>query len=863
MDAKEIITGLNTSDVEKSKKINGSNVINNYNKNSFFKLLLESFGDPIIKILLLVLAVKTVFLLESFNWFETLGIVIAILLASIISTISEYGSEKAFEKMQEETSRIKCKVYRNKTLTTIYFDDVVVGDVVLLSSGDRIPADGTILSGEITCDESSFTGEPKDVEKKTSSLVYRGSIVLNNQALMRVTAVGMNTKYGNIANELLDKNPESPLRTKLRELANIISRIGYAGAILVFFSYLFSVIVLQSNFDLTLIWKILSTPKIIFGHIIYALTLAVTIIIVSVPEGLPMMIALVLSSNMKRMIKNNVLVRRMVGIETSGRINVLFSDKTGTITKGQMEVSGIVLGSGEVLRDYKEVKNYRVLSKYILENMKINNEAKIDNNGNIIGGNITDKALMQFAYLYDSDYKLIKRKFFNSKNKYASTLINDGVEHELIKGAPEILLPNIREYYDVNGDKKIIDKDFIRSLILKYTNLGYRVLLLADKPHNYSNALSFIAIVLLKDEISSNAISATNAIIKAGIQMVMVTGDAKETAVNIAKEIGLINSKEDIILTSSELSSMSDDLIKSIFPRIKVIARALPEDKKRLVKIAQSIGKVVGMTGDGVNDSPALKSADVGFAMGSGSEVAKEASDIVILDNNLISIAKAILYGRTIFKSIRKFIIFQLTMNICALTLSILGPFLGISTPVTVMQMLWINMIMDTLAGLAFSFEPPLKEYMDSPPLKKDASILNAYMYSSILITGLYSAIILILFLKLPFFHNIFRFDINQKYLMTAFFGLFVFSGVFNAFNARTNRLNIFSNLIDNKPFIIIVLFIIIVQIFLLYSGGQAFRTYGLMPKEFLIMIVISLSVIPIDIIRKYILKKHNLNTGV
>lgn len=863
MDTSNFKNGLSMDEVNKSRKIYGTNSIGTHQKNSFIKLLMESFGDPIIKILLIVLAVKTVFLFESFNWFETLGIVIAILLASFISTISEYGSEKAFLKMQEEASQIKCKVYRNRLLSDVLIDELVVGDIVLLASGDKIPADGVILEGNITCDESSFTGEAKDVLKTTSSEVYRGSIVLNNQCIIRVTSVGMKTKYGALASELLDKNPESPLRIKLRELAEFISRIGYTGALLVFISYLFSVIVAENNFNLNLIWQVITTPKIIFGHIIYALTLAVTIIIVSVPEGLPMMIALVLSSNMKRMVKNNVLVRRMVGIETAGRIDVLLSDKTGTITKGQMEVSGVILGSGEILREYNDVKNYHKLSHYILENMKINNESTIDNNGNVIGGNITDKALMQFSYLYDTNYKLIKQNYFNSEKKYSSVIINDGSEHELFKGAPEKLLGNTNEYYDTEGNRKKIDKSFIKNLILKYTSLGFRVLMLADKPHYYSDNLVFIALVIMKDEISDTAKKAANILLNAGIQMIMVTGDAKNTAINIAKEIDLLKGINDIVLTSEELSHMSDEEIKSIFSNIRVIARALPTDKKRLVRIAQSLNKVVGMTGDGVNDSPALKSADVGFAMGSGSEVAKEASDIVILDNNLISIGKAVLYGRTIFKSIRKFIIFQLTMNICALTLSILGPFLGISTPVTVMQMLWINMIMDTLAGLAFSFEPPLNEYMKAPPLKKDTSILNTYMYSSIIISGVYTAIILILFLKLPILQNIFRYDVNQRYLMTGFFGLFVFSGVFNAFNARTNRINILANILKNKPFIVIILFIIIVQLFLLYNGGQTFRTFGLTLTEFIVMMLFSLSVIPVDVLRKVILKKHHLNTGV
>ena len=350
---------------------------------------------------------------------------------------------------------------------------------------------------------------------------------------------------------------------------------------------------------------------------------------------------------------------------------------------------------------------------------------------------------------------------------------------------------------------------------------------------------------------------------KAGVHIIMITGDAKETAVNIGTEIGLITSFNDLILTSDDLKSMSDNKLASIFPNIKIISRALPTDKSRLVKISQSLGEVVGMTGDGVNDAPALKQADIGFAMGSGAEVSKEASDIVILDNNLLSIGKSILYARTIFKSIRKFIIFQLTMNLCALTLSILGPFIGINTLVTVMQMLWINMIMDTFAGLAFSFEQPLKEYMNELPAKKNEPIINKYMYSNILVTGLYTAILLILFLKLPFLKDLFRLDYNHKYLMTAFFGLFVFSGVFNCFNARTHRINIFANITHNKPFIIIILVIIIVQIYLLYYGGSVFRTYGLNLKEFIIMLLLSTSVFPIDIIRKFILKKYNLNTGV
>lgn len=852
--------GLNSSEVKKSRMTYGKNEITNSKKNSFLHLLLESLGDPIIKILLIVLAVKTVFLFQSFDWFETLGIVIAILLASFISTISEYGSEKSFQKMQEESSKVKCKCYRDSNLKEIELEEIVVGDIIVLASGDLIPADGYLVDGMITIDESSFTGEAKDVEKKMGEVVYRGSVVLNGNATIEITSVGTKTKYGQIALELLSKNPDSPLRLRLRSLANIISKIGTIGALLVMISYLFSVIFISNSFNIDLIIQTVTTPRIIFGHIIYALTLGVTIIIVSVPEGLPMMVALVLSSNMKRMVKNNVLVRRMVGIETAGSLNTLFTDKTGTVTKGNLEVVGVVLSTGRALRTKDELSVFPKIRYHILENMSLNNESKLDEDGKIIGGNITDKALLDYAKGYKSFSKVVDQKYFNSTNKFASVALDSGCE--LIKGAPEVLMQKIDEAYNEQGRREYINKDALTEISKKYTKLGYRVIVLAERVSKNKDSLTFVSYILLKDEPSENAKKAVEMIEKAHVHIVMITGDAKDTSINIAKEIGLIKNKDDLILTSDDLKSMTDEDIRKIYKDVKVIARALPTDKSRLVRIGQSMGEVIGMTGDGVNDAPALKCADVGFAMGSGSEVSKEAADIVILDNDLLSIGKSILYGRTIFKSIRKFVVFQLTMNLCALTLSILGPFLDINTPITVMQMLWINMIMDTFAGLAFSFEPPLEEYMDKKPAKKNEPILNRYMYSSIAITGVYTAILLILFLKVPIFKNIYRSSSDYKYLMTAFFGLFVFSGVINSFNARTSRINIFANITQNKPFLLIIAFIIVVQVALLYSGGTTFRTFGLTFKEFAIMILLALSVLPVDTIRKLWLKRTPIDAS-
>lgn len=864
-------TGLNNEEVLKSRKEYGSNKITDKKQDGFIKLLIESLGDPIIKILLIALAIKVVFLFQDFDWFETLGIVIAIFLASFISSISEYGSEQAFKRLEQEAKKSLVRVIRNNNIEEIPIDDVVKNDIVLLSSGDKVPADGILIEGEIDVDESVLNGETKENEKNTINNInlLRGSIVVNKEGKMLVTQVGDKTVYGSLALEIQEKQPESPLKIRLRGLAKVISRIGYIGAGLVSFSYLFSVIVINNNFDLNKIINTVTNFKIMFEYIIYALTLSVTIIVVAVPEGLPMMITLVLSSNMKRMLKNNVLVRKLVGIETAGSINLLLTDKTGTITKGKLEVTSIITGDLKKYSNHLEIEPYKKLANYLDMSMVINNASKLDNNNNVIGGNITDRALLKFCNKKYTNINIVNSIPFNSTNKYAITIIkHDQKNIALIKGAQEKILPYCKYYIDQNGSKKpLLNQNKIKTVIKEETLKGSRVLLLAINDNinslNYISNLALVGIVLIKDEIRKEAIEGLNLVKNAHIETIMITGDSKETAIAIGKEINLIQNKNDLVLTSHDLNKLSDEEVSKILPNIKVIARALPSDKSRLVKIAQSNNLVVGMTGDGVNDAPALKKCDVGFAMGSGTEVAKSAADIVIMDDNILSISKAILFGRTIFKSIRKFIIFQLTVNICALTISIIGPFIGINTPITIIQMLWINMIMDTLAGLAFSFEPPLNEYMNEYPKQKDEAIINKYMYTEILITGFYSALICILFLKLPIVRTIIRVEDNYKYLMTAYFALFIFISIFNAFNARTKRINLLSNLTKNIVFLITFILIIIIQIYLIYFGGDLFRTYGLTSLEFIFVIILAFSVIPFDMIRKIIIKKKKLHNHV
>ena len=860
--------GLRDEEVKEARRKYGSNKIVGENKNTFFNLFIETLGDPIIKILLIALAIKTIFLFRDFDYFETIGIVIAVLVASLISAISEYGSNKAFQRMQEESSRIRVRVKRNNKIIEIPIDEVVVGDILILSSGDKVSADSIIVKGSLSVDESSLNGESKEVYKKeisnldnasTINKVYRGTTIYDGEAVCMVYKVGMDTMYGKMAKVLTEEEEESVLKLRLTHLAKIISTIGYVSAILIGLLYLASKVFISNSFDMELIRNTVSFNKFL-SYLLEAMTISVSVLVMSVPEGLPMMITLVLSTNSKKMLKDNVLVRKMVGIETAGSLNILFTDKTGTITKGKMEVVELFNPSFDKYNNIDDLP-----TKYkniIIDSILYNNEGiynKIDNT--VVGGNITEKALLNFIRREkDDNIMVVDKLLFNSKNKYStSVILKNNKKIKLIKGSYDKILNCSTCYMDVNGNKKILDKKKIEDYVKEKTSMGFRCIALAVSSSIYPvesiRRNTLIGLIFIKDDVREEAKDAILLIKDSGVNIVMVTGDSKDTASSIAREVGIVGSSNDIILTSDEMGRIDDSRLKEIIPNLKVVARALPEDKKRLVEISKELSLVTGMTGDGVNDVVALKKADVSFAMGSGTEVAKEASDIVITDDNIISIAKAILYGRTIFKNIRKFIIFQLSINLAAVSLSLIGPFIGIETPITVIQMLWINMVMDTLAGLAFSYEVPRREYMMEPPKKKDEKILNKYMVNEIVLSGLYILILSLLFLKLHFINNIFS---NVEHKMTAFFTMFIFLSVFNSFNARTHRINIFAHLKDNKMFILIILFIVIIQVLIIYSGTSLFQTTSISIKEFILVLILSFTIIPFDILRKILIKKNN-----
>lgn len=855
------IKGLTKEEVLNNRKLYGSNKITEKKKTTILSLIIESLNDPIIKILLIALGIKILFFINDSDIYETIGIIVAIILATVISSLSEYGSEKAFQKLSNTTNNILVKAYRNNLITNIKIEEIVVNDYIYLESGDKIPADGILYTGNISVDESMLSGETKEQNKTSMSPLYRGSVITNGTGVLLVKKVGNNTYYGKIAKDIQEKTPTSPLKNRLRVLASFISKIGYICAFLVILSYLFNVIVVKNNFDINRIKTMLTSFNTLVPHLLYSLTLGITIIVVAVPEGLPMMITLVLSSNMKRLLKENVLVRKLVGIESSGSLNILFTDKTGTLTKGELEMVGFVTFDNIIYKNIEEIKKTK-LKEITLLSLQYNTNSTYINN-EIIGGNITDRAITKFTGpIKENKYKILNKEEFNSKKKYSKVTLNYETKTEFYKGAYELIIDKCSYFYKIDGTKSIIkNKQELINLGNSYTEKGYRVLACSTS-NNLTNGV-FLGFILIKDEIRPTTIEGIKKVTESGIQTVMITGDNKLTAISIAKEIGLLTKEDDIVLTSEELNKMNDIEVKKIIPKLKVVARSLPEDKKRLVILSQELGLVTGMTGDGINDAPALKRADVGFAMGSGTEVSKETSDIIILDNNFISIVKTILFGRTIFKSIRKFIIFQLTVNLTAVSLSVIGPFFGIIAPVTVIQMLWINMVMDTLAGVAYSYEPPLDSYMLEPPKKKDEKIMNKYMLNEILITGSYMSILCMVFLKSKFIHSLYRVGENDKYVMSAFFGLFIFMTIFNAFNARSNRLNIFANLRKNKVFLFIVTFILVVQLIMIYFGGSIFRTTGLTLLELDITLLLAFTVIPFDFLRKQIIKKLGLSNNI
>ena len=576
-----------------------------------------------------------------------------------------------------------------------------------------------------------------------------------------------------------------------------------------------------------------------------------------------MLTSLLLSLQSLKMAKDNVLVRKINGLETAGSLSILFSDKTGTITEGSLSVVEIATGNVTKFDSLKKMVPGLVMD--IVTGIGINNSASISD-GAIIGGNSTDRALMSFLAGTDAEKKMNKdevRSFsaFDSNKKCSSvTVSRDGNTTTYIKGAPEKIIDRCTYFVDENGqEKELLEKNYLLSYLDTQAGRSMRLLAVAkSKGDNMEGNLTLVCVISIRDNVRKEAVDAIKEVQNAGIQVVMVTGDRKETAVAIAREAGLLAKSSDIALTSAEMAEKSDDELKQILPDLRVVARALPTDKSRLVRIAQELNLVVGMTGDGVNDSPALKKADVGFAMGSGTEVAKEAGDITILDDNFSSIEKAILYGRTMFKSIRKFLIFQLTVNVAAVLICFLGPLFGENMVMTVIQLLLINLAMDTLAAIAFGSEPALKEFMREKPIPRSASIISREMFIEVLISACYITFICLAILFIQPVRDLFG-KVDSVYLKSALFATFMMAITFNGFNARTGHFNPFEGLGRNKNFIIVMASILILQYLFITFGGDVLSVEKLSWNSWGICTILAFLVIPIDVVRKLLMNNRNV----
>lgn len=877
--------GLNDQQVRQSREKYGNNVIPDSEPTTFWAEFKETFSDPMIKILLFIAGLMVImFFLGYAEIYEPIGTVVAVLIVAFVTAKTGVASDTKYRELKNSTKKDVCKVYRNSMVTVIEVDDVVVGDKVLLQSGDKIPADGILVEGDLRVDNSALNGEAEECKKTATDVstemkdeitgdtfvdkysLFRGAVVFDGTGILDVRKVGLKTMMGKMAEEMQEDEVDSPLKVKLGKLAHQISTFGYMGAVVIAIFYMVYFVLSAGGIEqyLAMCWTE------ILKNVIDAVSLAIVIIVCAVPEGLPLMISLVLMQNTSKMLDHNVLVRKAEGIETAGSLNILFSDKTGTITKGMLEVVEFFMPNGNTI-PMNELSLHSKIKALLDISIGKNTASMFDANHRVIGGNATDQALMKFigeetynVLTTESEYSVNNSQGFNSSNKFSQVEINE-LGKTFYKGAPEKFLSVATRALDEDGNEVELNFDEINEKINALASKAMRVL-----AFGYSNSqmtentinddVVLIGFVAIRDDVRPEAKMAIKEVIDAGIQVVMITGDRLETAVSIAEDAGLIQNQSDKALTSIELNRLSDDEIKSMIKDIRVIARALPTDKSRMVRICQEMNLVVGMTGDGVNDSPALKRADVGFAMGSGTEAAKEAGKIVVLDDNFRSIKDAILYGRTIYHNILKFCKFQLVINVAAVVVSAIAPFFGVDEPLKVTHLLFVNLVMDGLGAIMLGNEPAKEKYMEEAPRRRDESIISKKMMAQILTMGIWLVVISFVFLKLPFFDQFFD---TEEQKLTAYFVLFILSALFNGFNVRDEKFAIFSGLNENTGFLKVFFLIIAVQACIVNAGlvnleifkwiGEMFSCVPFGITGWPVVIVLGFTMIPVDLIRKLV----------
>lgn len=877
MEKKFDLKGLTDSEVNESKKKYGVNQLSKKETESIWSMFIGAFDDVWIKILCAALVLKIVLtILGVFvpalsggnDAFEIISIVIAIALSTGFSTISEYRNTSRSEALQEEYNKTYSKVMRNGKLVNILTNEIVKDDIILLQSGDKVPVDGLIVHGNIKVSQAALNGEPRDEDKNATNdmeeanstdftslhKVFMGSVVTAGEAYMVATVIGDASELGKINASLQgDDEEEERQDTSSLKLEKVASGIGKLGVSAAAIAGILQVVVSLIH----------STNAITFVSILLlladAIMLMASIVIMAVPEGLPMMNSLVQSMNSESMYKKNILVSHKAAFSDAAYMNLLFSDKTGTITEGKLALVEFITGNGKI--------NNNLNHKEFIDAITINNLAKVSSEGVAIGSNNMDRALLTYALSNGYDHTTMDESNikevngFDSEKKCATVEMVDG--STLWKGATENIIDKVTHYTDENGVIQEFtkeDKDLVKT---KMDEQAKRTMKLLSVAKIEKDKVILYAILCLRDNVRPDAIETVKTLNKAGIQVVMVTGDAEDTAVAIAKEAGIYKENtNDVVLTHDELDKMSDDEIKKILPNLRVVSRAKPLDKKRLVSLAQQLENVVGMTGDGVNDAPALKAADIGYAMGDGTAVAQEAGDVVILNNSLTSIKDCVLNSRTMAKSVGKFLIFQLTVNISTLLMNILAPLLGWTEPFSIVQILWINLIMDTLAAMAFGGEPILDRYMNEKPVKRIDNILTPYIKSSIGVCSIFITLGSILILEniggittMVTPTNCANPEVYEKTFMFAFF---IYSIIFNSLNTRSETLNVFEQIGQNTRFIKVMGAIFVLQTLIIQFGGVVFETTTLSMNALLMAMFLGFLIIPVDMIKKLIMKSLN-----
>lgn len=872
IDLNTTLNGLSEEAVNESKSKFGTNALTPKRVATVWEMLWDALNDICVKILLLALAVKVVISIigiwvpqfhNDSDIIEIISIFAAICLATGLSTISEYRNTSRSSALQEEYSKTYCKVMRNGELISILTSDIVKDDIILLQSGDKIPVDGLIIKGNIKVSQAALNGESRNEDKiATLSLenaetddfsnknkVFMGSVVEAGEAYMIATVIGDATELGKInaaLNEADEDERKDATSLKLEVLLTQINKLGISCAIAAGI-----ITIIMSFINNLIVWE----PASIIGLVLETIMLIVTIIIMAVPEGLATVVNLVQSMNTENLYKSHILVSHKANYADSAYMNILFSDKTGTITYGKLTLVEWLDGNGVIKTG---------ATPELLDAITINNLSKISE-GKAIGSNNMDRALLTYAiengYTANSiDEDLIEEiSGFDSEKKCATAKMRDGSIYW--KGATENIIDKITHYLDGNVEIPFTEENKT-NLLKVMKDQACRAMKLLSVAKIVGDKTILIAVLCCRDDVRKDAKDTVHTLAKSGINVVMVTGDNKDTALAIAKDADIYDeSRGDFTYTHDELEKLSDEELSEVISKIRVVSRAKPLDKQRLVKIAQAKGYVVGMTGDGVNDSPALKQADIGFAMGDGTAVAQEAGDVIILNNSLTSIKDCVLNSRTMSKSISKFLIFQLSINIATLLMNILAPITGWTEPFSIVQILYINLIMDTLAALSFAGEPVLERYMNEKPAKREAKILTPYIKSAIITAASYITIgcLAILCFGSQIFSGMFGItDMSVDRLKTVMFAFFIYTILFNSFNTRSENANIFEHISKNKKFIIIIGTLFIAQTLIIQFGGQIFGTTALTAPEFLFAFIAGMLVIPIDMIRKIIIKSKN-----